>query len=211
MISGQDLQAAVTLLVPVVTGVVTATGIGLKDARLAHDQRSVRDRALADASAQVAFASDWWKARQLLGDEDAAEASQKFAAWLDDAEQLVASTKHLAAGNKNRVSLQRMLLIYPMHRRSAQVARILFLLAVTLLIIVAASTASDSLSRSQRSWVGSDLVTTVFFAVIVVLLRIWAVNAEHRQVPVRPVYHYPPRDRPAVAPLPATSAPVSSG
>lgn len=55
------------LLVPVVTAVVGAVGILLRDL---YDRRSEigrRKYAMDDATRQVTFAAEWWKAKQALG------------------------------------------------------------------------------------------------------------------------------------------------
>ncbi len=77
--------ALVPLLVPVVTAVIGAIGLMLKDRRLAHDARAVREKALAEATAQIGFATDWWKAQQLLGTDGASDADHKLRTWLVEA------------------------------------------------------------------------------------------------------------------------------
>src|SRR5436190_748302 len=109
----------VPLLVPLVTAVIGAIGLMLKDRRLAHDARAVRESALTEATAQIGFATDWWKAQQLLGADDHSDANQKLRAWLVKAEATagVAEETHV---DRNPVTFRRLFLLEPMHRTSSR-------------------------------------------------------------------------------------------
>jgi hypothetical protein len=63
--------------VPAVTAVVAGVSAYTKEAHADRNRRSIGEQAFADANAQVAFASEWWNAQQLLGPEVPAGASDK--------------------------------------------------------------------------------------------------------------------------------------
>jgi hypothetical protein len=60
----QVVTIILALLVPVVTGVVGALAILFQDWRVRRSRAGRRKLALEDATRQVAFAAEWWKARQ---------------------------------------------------------------------------------------------------------------------------------------------------
>lgn len=177
------LQVVVPLLVPVVTGLVGAVGLMLKDRRLARDSRHLREQAIAEATAEVGFATEWWQAQQLLGADALPVASPKMVAWLAEAEATVAIAKRHASPRHNPVTLRRLLLMEPMHRRSSKVVRVLFWISVIWLCVGAIVTAGDISASSQHSWVGSDIALLIVSALIVLLLHIWA-EASDQSTPV---------------------------
>ncbi len=177
------LQVVVPLLVPVVTGLVGAAGLMLKDRRLARDSRHLREQAIAEATAEVGFATEWWQAQQLLGADALSVASPKMVAWLAEAEATVAIAKQHTSPRHNPVTLRRLLLMEPMHRRSSKVVRVLFWISVIWLCVGAIATAGDISSNSQHSWVGSDIALLIVSALIVLLLHIWA-EASDQSSPV---------------------------
>jgi hypothetical protein len=177
------LQVIVPLLVPVVTGLIGALGLMLKDRRLARDSRHLREQALAEATAEVGFATEWWQAQQLLGGDALSVANPKMVAWLAEAEATVAVAKRHTTPRHNPVTLRRLLLIEPMHRRSSRVVRVLFWISVIWLCVGAIATAGDIGRNSQHSWIGSDIALLVVSALIVLLLHIWA-EASDQSSPV---------------------------
>lgn len=176
------LNTVEPLLVPVVTGVVGAIGVAFKDAQDDHDQRSLRDEALADARAEVDFVTEWWKAHQLIG-TGSAEATTKALAWLAEAEAKVLNTSELKGTAKPQLTLRRLLLLEPMHRRSAKIWRALFLINVVWVLLGSAVTASDSASRSSRGQLASDIGMLIFFALLGLILRALAVSSERSGAP----------------------------
>ena len=169
--------AYVPLLLPVVTGLVAALGLYLKEWRLARDKKDIRNRAIADANAEVAFASEWWKATQLLGSDAPPDSPKRMLAFLADAEALVAGTQHLGAAQRNPVTLSRVLLLYPMHGRWARIVRRLFFASVLWLIVAALGVALD-LTSSDPSIathdVGGGISLIIGSMVLTLLLRFGA-------------------------------------
>jgi hypothetical protein len=173
------VAVVVPLLVPIVTGLVGAIGLMLKDRRLAHDVRQVREQAIAEATAEVGLATGWWQAQQLLGADAAAGARPRMVSWLAEAESTVADAKRQARIRRNPVTVRRLLLMEPLHRRTSKVVRVLFWISATWLCVAAAVTAGDISSNRQHAWVGSDIALLVISGVIVLLLHIWAEASEH--------------------------------
>ena len=65
------------VLVPVVTALVGAVGILTRDLYNRRSEMGRRRYAMDDATRQVTFAAEWWKAKQALGctpDDQAARA-----------------------------------------------------------------------------------------------------------------------------------------
>jgi hypothetical protein len=173
------VAVVVPLLVPVVTGLVGAIGLMLKDRRVAHDVRQVREQAIAEATAKVGFATGWWQAQQLLGADAAAAARPRMVSWLAEAESTVTDAKRQARIRHNPVTVRRLLLMEPLHHRTSKAVRVLFWISATWLCVAAAVTAGDISSSRRHAWLGSDIALLVISAVIVLLLHIWAEASEH--------------------------------
>ncbi|AGB21294.1 Protein of unknown function (DUF2510) [Mycobacterium sp. JS623] len=116
------------LLVPVVGAAAGAVGIVTRDL---YDRRSEIGRqkyAMEIATRQVNFAADWWKAKQALGctpdDQDARATAES---WLEQATSLMSETGRAPEGRKTEPSVaRRLLLAYPLRRRTAKVLRALY-------------------------------------------------------------------------------------
>lgn len=181
--TGATLETIVPLLVPLITGIVAAVGLALKDHRLHRDQRVIRDRALADASAEVAFARDWWKAHQLIGTQGTEELTQQAQRWLTEAEAKVTSAQEMPMKHRRRVTLRRLLLLYPMHGPIARIVKVFFLIGAVTLLLVSVVLVADSFDSSQRKVVLDDITFTITLALAVLLLRAWAVASDRPEHP----------------------------
>ena len=70
------------------------------------------------------FAEDWFKASKEIAPDEEQRAAARAQAWLDEASELVAESKPPPPSEEKRsVTVRRLLLAYPMHRRSARVLR----------------------------------------------------------------------------------------
>ena len=193
-------SVVVPLLVPVVTAVIGAIGLMLKDRRLAHDSRAIREKALAEASAQIGFATDWWKAQQLLGADHASDANQKLRAWLLEAETTVTAARQIQV-DRNPVTVRKLFLFEPMHRTSSKLLRILFWISALWLVLGAAVTAGDA---HPGGGFGGDIAFLSFCAVITIVLHEWAEANERK---ARPGPDRPSSQKPASV---TADAPVTS-
>jgi hypothetical protein len=126
---------------------------------------------------EVDFVTEWWKAHQLIG-TGSAEATAKALAWLAEAEAKGSEHRGTQGAPKRDLTLRRLLLLEPMHRRSARIFRALFLIDVVWLLLGSAVTASDAGSRSSRGELGSDIGMLIFFALLGLILRALAVSGD---------------------------------
>jgi hypothetical protein len=116
------------LLVPVVGAAAGAIGIVTRDL---YDRRSEIGRqkyAMDIATRQVNFAAEWWNAKQALGctpDDQGARATAE--AWLEQATSLISEATRAPGGRESETSVaRRLLLAYPLRRRTAKVLRVLY-------------------------------------------------------------------------------------
>jgi hypothetical protein len=109
------LTVAVTLMVPLVTAIVGALGIVFQDWRARRGSAARRRLAIEEATRQVTFVSDWWKANQLIIDDADAltEARARAAMLVADASSLVASVPTATSKLRPRAVTRRLLLLYP--------------------------------------------------------------------------------------------------
>jgi hypothetical protein len=180
--SSFPLHDLVALMVPAVTGIVGALGLVLKESRRARDRRNIREQALAEARAEVAFCSEWWQAHQLLGTEATTSSTAKALELLAEAESKVTSTQHLSIEPKMPITFRRLLMLRPTktHKRGARILRVLFWISLAWLVLGAIILAQDatSTSRIEHAELGSDFGAIVFFALTTLLLRAWASRAD---------------------------------
>ena len=167
-----SLQNFIPLLAPILAGIVGALGLVLKEWRIARDRRNIRQQALAEASAEVAFATEWWNAHQTLGTDPSTGSTAKALELLGEAEAKVASTQHLSVRARRPVTVRRLFLAGPLHKRSARVLRGLFWISLGLLLIVC-TTVTVELANNGKE-VGEEITGLITLAVITVGLRAWA-------------------------------------
>ncbi|MBP1819314.1 hypothetical protein J3E61_002877 [Mycobacterium sp. OAE908] len=126
------------LLVPVVGAAVGAIGIVTRDL---YDRRSEIGRqkyAMDIATRQVNFAAEWWKAKQALGcspdDQDARATAE---AWLQQATSLIAPATPVPDVPDTYASVtRRLLLAYPLRRRTAKALRVLYYALLVFMVLV---------------------------------------------------------------------------
>ena len=174
------LETIVPLVVPIVTGIVAAAGLALKDHRLARDERSVRDRAFDEATSEVAFVSEWWKAHQLLGTPELERAEQAHR-WLAEAEAKVTSAQAMPVHERPGVTFRRLLLLYPMHGWPAKALKAVFLICVAWLAIaslVLVVEPPDSSAPGDREY---EIIGLFMFTLVMLPVRAWAAAADARE------------------------------
>lgn len=174
------LETIVPLAVPIVTGIVAAAGLALKDHRLARDARSVRDRAFDEASSEVAFASEWWKAHQLLGTPELEQRTEQAQRWLAEAEAKVTSAQAVPVDERPSVTFRRLLLLYPMHGWQAKALKAVFLFFaawLALLSLVLVVDPPDS-APGDREY---EVIGLFMFTLVMLPIRAWAAAADARE------------------------------
>lgn len=125
MDTDQVVRIALTVLTPVLTAGIGIVALMIGDWRERRTQAGSRKLAFDDASRQIAFASEWWNATKLVTDSPEAHrrAAEQAQSWLDEASTLVAKSEPPPVEQKPAITLRRLLLAYPMHRRAARTLR----------------------------------------------------------------------------------------
>lgn len=177
----QDVVAvSVAVLVPLVTAAAGVVSLMVQDRRMRRSRAGRRQLAFEDATRQVAFAAEWWKARQLIAStpetlQDATAVAQR---WLDQASELVNTAERARTDAEPQVSVSRLLLLYRFRHRSAKVIRIGFYGTLGTM----AYGSLGLLGQAQDGGTRGDLVWgalwTVLIGVLALLLRFWAVSAD---------------------------------
>ena len=169
------------VLVPVVTATVGALGLLFQDWRQRRSQVGRRKLAFEDATRQVAFASDWWKARQSVVSSPQAlqDATTRALAWLDEASALVTAAERLPVDGESRVSLPRLLLFYRLQGRSAKIIRVAYYLCLGAMVYQSLLILSDALEGSSfKDVIVWETIWAILLGTVALSLRFWAVSAE---------------------------------
>jgi hypothetical protein len=183
-VSSAQERIVIAVLVPVVTAILGALGIAFQDWRQRRSQVGRRRLALEDAGRQVSFAAEWLNTRKLLADSPEAlqEATDRAAAWLEEASARVQAATPPPVGGRPPVTLRRLLLFYPLQGRAANLIRGAFYVCVGLVIAAtgnAITTAFDPQIRSEYLFGNSTFA--IVTAAVALGLRFWAVAAEARR------------------------------
>jgi hypothetical protein len=141
------------VLVPIVTPVIAAIVVSIRERRTRRSIIGRRKLALEDAQAQVAFVNEWWNARRAVdvsggpGSASSQEAEQLARAWLDRASRLVAENELVLAPSEGPGFLRRLALLYQFRSTAGKVVRVLFWICCGLTVIVIGLTVTQ--------WIGS--------------------------------------------------------
>ena len=191
MDSEQVIRIALTIVTPILTAGIGIVALVVGDWRERRTQAGKRKLSFEDASRQVEFAADWFKASKEIAPEEEEQAAARAQAWLDEASELVAETKPLPPDEEERsVTVRRLLLAYPMHHRSARVLRgfYYFFLGVVILQVSGAMGAAfgrtDTLgvpNYFSGGLIYADLLGIVLYTLIAMGFRFWSLRAEESQ------------------------------
>jgi hypothetical protein len=189
--SEQVIRIALTVVTPILTAGIGIVALVVGDWRERRTQAGKRKLSFEDASRQVEFAADWFKASKEIAPEEEEQAAARAQAWLDEASELVAETKPPPPDEEQRsVTVRRLLLAYPMHRRSARVLRgfYYFFLGVVILQVSGAMGAAfgrtDTLgvpNYFSGGLIYADLLGIVLYTLIAMGFRFWSLRAEESQ------------------------------
>src|SRR5829696_41689 len=151
------LRIALTVVTPILTAGLGIVALVIGDWRERRTQAGRRRLAFEDASRQVAFAADWLNASKLVDDSPDAEqrAAMRAQSWLNEASARIDESKApQPVDDKRAITLRRLLLAYPMRRRSARVLRgaFYFFLGFVAIRVGAPVTRSDSLRWRDGRW-----------------------------------------------------------
>jgi hypothetical protein len=176
--STEVVTIAVAVLVPVVTTILGALGLAFQDWRERRSEVGRRKQAFEDAGRQVAFAAEWWNARKLLVDSPEAvkEATTRAVGWLEEASALVAKSKQVAVEEKPTITMRRLLLVYPLKGRAANVFRVVFYLCLAFWVGQVGQTITDALLHP--GYVHSDALKLIALTLLVLGFRLLVGIAE---------------------------------
>jgi hypothetical protein len=189
----QIIRIALTVVTPILTAGIGIVALVIGDWRERRTQAGRRKLAFEDATRQVEFASDWYNASKLIADSPDAEqlAAARARVWLDEASERVAESKPPPrADDKPAITLRRLLLAYPMHRRGARVLRgfYYFFLGVVILQVsgaLAAAFGRDDTLGIPNYFSGGliyvDLLGIFIYTLIAMGFRFWALRVEESQ------------------------------
>lgn len=126
---------------------------------------------------QVAFAAEWWKAKQLIAaaPEALREPTAVANGWLDEASARVTAAEEPREGEDPHFSVSRLLLLYQFRRRSAKAIRIGFYAALGFMGLVIEFILNDA---DYRQAVGWNISLLAFCGVLALFLRFWAVSVD---------------------------------
>ncbi len=204
MDSEQIIRIALTVVTPVLTAGIGIAALVVGDWRERRTQHGARKLAFEDASRQVEFAADWFKASKEIAPEQEQQAAARAQAWLDEASDLVAESKPPPPTEETRsVTVRRLLLAYPMRRRGARVLRgfyYFFLGAVVFQISGALGSAfgrTDTLgihNYFSGGLIYADLLGIFMYTLLAMAFRFWSLRVEESQPADTPQRRMTPRD-----------------
>lgn len=193
-ITGTAIEITVALATTILTTALGIFGLTVSDWRQRRTQAGRLTLAIDEANRQVAFASQWVKAHEAVtSSPEAQRAAQSEAlSWLASASAMVTRAKSGQATEDNPpVSLRRLFLLHPLHRRSARWLRAAFLLTLSFVPYFAASIVDGYLNPEHlelTEYAGS----AIFYGDIVVLGGILIAATALRYLAVRSARSTPP-------------------
>jgi hypothetical protein len=172
------------VLVPVVTALVGAVGILIRDLYNRRSEMGRRTYAMDDATRQVTFAAEWWKAKQALGctpDDQAARAIAE--SWLEEATSRVSEALQPPRRlEPDRSVTRRILLAYPFQRWTARVLRVAYylLLAFTAMAPLSAASVAGVPGITPAGVLSIFFSQLITWGLLAFAIRAWAVAIENR-------------------------------
>ncbi|MEV6427078.1 hypothetical protein [Nocardia sp. NPDC051463] len=175
-------EIAVALLVPVVTALLGAFGIVLRDLYERRSERGQYTRAYDDAARKVAFATEWWKAQRELGmgPDEMQSARETAQSWLGEATALIDRSVKPSRRPEDRYSLmRRVLLAYQFKSMSARVLRIVYYFMLFLMVYnLAIDVSMSTLDGFTGEYWSVTLMGLLLLGLPALGARAWAVSIE---------------------------------
>ncbi|HEX3286458.1 MAG TPA: hypothetical protein VHT50_17875 [Mycobacterium sp.] len=200
----QIIRIALTVATPILTAGIGIVALVVGDWRERRTRAGRRKLSFEDATRQVEFASDWYTARKLITPDEEQSAAARANAWLEEASALVTESKPPPPSEEKRsITLRRLLLAYPMHRRGARVLRgfYYFFLGVTVFQISGALGSAfgraDTLgvpNYFSGGLIYQDLLGIVLYTLIAMAFRFWSLRVEESQPEGAPPHRMTLRD-----------------
>ena len=191
MDSEQIIRIALTVVTPILTAGIGIVALVIGDWRERRTKHGLRKLSLEDASRQVEFAADWFKASKEIAPEEERQAAARAQAWLEEASDLVADTKPAPPSEEKRsVTVRRLLLAYPMHRRGARVLRGFYYFFLGVVVFQVSGALGAAFGRTDTIGVPNyfsggliyaDLLGIFIYTLIAMGFRFWSLRAEESQ------------------------------
>jgi hypothetical protein len=193
MDSEQLIRILLTVVTPILTAGIGIVALVIGDWRERRTQAGQRKLAFEDASRQVEFAKDWWNASKLIADAPGTEqrASAQAQTWLDEASALVTEYKQSPADNDSRtITLRRLLLAFPMHRRGARVLRGFYYYVVGMVLLQVSGALASIFGRADTLGIPNyfsdghlyvDLFTIFIYTLVAMGFRFWSLRVEEAE------------------------------
>ncbi|HEV7849793.1 MAG TPA: hypothetical protein VGP27_00320 [Mycobacterium sp.] len=187
MDSEQLIRIALTVVTPILTAGIGIVALVIGDWRERRTQAGRRKISFEDASRQVEFAADWYKASREIAPDQEQQAAARAQVWLDEASDLVAESKPPPRSQKRSVTARRLLLAYPMHRRGARVLRGFYYFFLGVVVLQVSGALGSAFGRTDTLGVPNyfsggliyaDLLGIVVYTLVAMAFRFWALRAE---------------------------------
>jgi hypothetical protein len=198
MDADQVVRIALTVITPILTAGIGIVALVIGDWRERRTQAGGRKLAVEDASRQVAFAAEWFNASKLIADSPDAQqrAVARAQAWLDEASELLAESKpQPPAEEKRSVTVRRLLLAYPMHRRGARVLRGFYYFFLGVVVLQVSGALGSAFGRTDTlgipnyfsgGLIYADLIGIFMYTLIAMAFRFWSLRVEESQAMAAP-------------------------
>lgn len=189
MDTDQVIRIALTVLTPVITAGIGIVALVIGDWRERRTQAGGRKLAFQDASRQVAFASEWMNASKLVADSTEAQqrATEQAQSWLDEAAALVTKSELPPVEHQPAITVRRLLLVHPMHRRAARILRAFYWLCLGMVVQDVSSALASALGRPDTlgipnyfsgGFIFGDVVAIAIMMVFAMAFRFGSLHVE---------------------------------
>jgi hypothetical protein len=195
MDSEQVIRIALTVVTPILTAGIGIVALVVGDWRERRTQAGRRKLSIEDAGRQVEFAVGWFKASKEIAPDQEQQAAARAQAWLDEASDLVAESTPPPRTQKRSVTVRRLLLAHPMHRRGARVLRGFYYFFLGVVILQVSGALASAFGRADTLGVPNyfsggliyvDLLGIVVWTVIAMGFRFWSLRVEETQAADEP-------------------------
>jgi hypothetical protein len=187
------LRIVLTIVTPILTAGLGIVALVIGDWRERRTQTGRRRLAFEDASRQVALAAEFWNASKLVANSPDAEmhAATRAQAWLNEASARVAESKPPPPGDdKPAITVRRLLIAYPMQRRSARILRGAFYFFLGFVVLQVGAAMGSALGRPDTLGIPdyfssgviyTDLIAVFVVTVIAMACRFWSLRVEESE------------------------------
>ncbi|MBX7433581.1 hypothetical protein JDV09_15895 [Mycobacterium sp. Y57] len=188
MDSDQAINIALTVITPILTAGIGIGALVIGDWRERRTRAGRRKLAFEDASRQIEFATEWFKASKDIAPDQEQQSAVRAHEWLEEAAELVAESKPPSReAQKRSVTVRRLLLAYPMHRRSARVLRGFYYFFLGVMILQVSGALGSAFGRTDTlgvpnyisgGLVYADLIGIAMYTLVAMGFRFLSLRAE---------------------------------